>query len=107
MRRPAIAVIAAGLVAITAILAWVLSRSDYRTLDSNRVGKDDFVVEIPAGRRACQAGETVPAGAGRLRLTIADRNLPTPRVGMTLVDTAGREIASGQLRPGWKEGVTT
>ena len=81
-----------------------MSGSGYRTLDSNRVGFDSFVAEIAPGLSACQPGEAVPAGAGRVRLTIADRGRrPTPPVELVF-SSENRIVARATLRSGWTEG---
>jgi hypothetical protein len=67
MRRRAIAVLAAGFALIVVAVVLVLSGSDYRTLDSNRVGFDYFVAEIAPGLTACQQGWT----EGRVSVPLA------------------------------------
>jgi len=104
MRRRAIAVLAAGFALIVAAVVLVMSGSGYRTLDSNRVGFDYFVTEVAPGLTACQQGESVPAGAGRVRLTIADRGKrPTPPVELVFC-AENRIVARAALRSGWTEG---
>jgi len=107
MRRAAIAVLACGLVALLAGIGVAFTAAGYRTIDSNRVGKDRFVAEIPPDSRACQVGETVPAGTGRIRLTLADRDLPTPPVDFVFLGEDGATVAQAELRAGWEQGVVT
>ena len=88
-RRPSRVVLfaAAAAIGIVALLAAVLAQSAPR-----RTGTNDALVElrlhIPAGKRACQSGQTIPAGtgfvlffpntdgrqAGPLRVTIRNRS---------------------------------
>jgi hypothetical protein len=104
MRRRAIAVLAAGFALIVLAVVLVLSGSDYRTLDSNRVGFDQFVTEVPPRQTACQQLEEVPAGAGRVRVTAGDRGLrPTPQLRFVF-SSEGRIVARATLRAGWREG---
>jgi hypothetical protein len=83
-----------GLLALTAGLVTVLSRSTRPRTATNGVVPTRVGGQELAGRRLCQGGELVPAGTGALKLRILTAATPGPPVAVVL-RRHGRVVARG------------
>lgn len=104
-RRLAVVVLAAGLVAVLAALAFDATRSVRRLAGSNGVGSVEFVAVVGAGQVFCQRAEDVPQGAGTMRMTIGTYDRPGPLLRSSVQSADGRRVLAGRLAPGWRQGI--
>lgn len=63
----------------------------------------EFVAQVPAGKRLCQAEELVPGDTHALQLTIGTYQRPGPPVVID-VTRGGRLLAGGGRAAGWTQG---
>ena len=102
MRRAPTLAAAGALLVLVVLVVLVGTGSDRRQVTSNYVRPLAFVTDVPAGRRACQPGERVPADAGAVRLRVGTRGRPGPELDVRL--TGGGPPLAGSLAGGWREG---
>ncbi len=74
-------------------------------LGSNSIAASEFVAVVGPGRVLCQTGESVPAGTGRLRLTIGTYGKPGPPLRVAVQDGGRQPLPVGSLAAGWNEGA--
>jgi hypothetical protein len=103
MRRRTIAVLAAGGILLLVGVVVSLSDRQYRVLNSNLVANGQFIAEVPPGGAACQDGEFLMAGTGRIGVTIANRGRPTDPVVHRFI-AGGKTVAQARMDRGWTEG---
>lgn len=98
--------VAATLALSIVVVALVKSLSQEIPLraGANGVAPGSFVYALPRQHSFCQSGEVVRKGTTSLRLTLATYGEPTQEVRLSFTDS-GRQIAHGNLRPGWSEGT--
>ncbi len=103
--RSARAALAAGL-ALTAIAAAiVLSQSPEVVAGTNAIEPGlNRLASVPGSGRACQTGETLPAGSSAIRLSLAAS--AGPRIHVTVLSGNG-VVAHGESAPGWIGDVVT
>ncbi|MBN1528509.1 MAG: hypothetical protein JW895_05580 [Thermoleophilaceae bacterium] len=100
------AAVAAGAVALLAVLALVLTDSKPRQSGSNYVAELEPVAQVEGDGRRCQRGVTLPADTSSVRLLLGTYGRPTPTVVVRATDR-GRTITQGTLRGGGREGHVT
>ena len=98
-------VLAAGLVAMLAAFAIGGTHAERRIGGSNGIASTEFVAVAGPGQVLCQRGENVPAGAGFLRMTIGTYDKPGPLLRTSVETARGRRVTTGQIEPGWRQGV--
>jgi hypothetical protein len=96
---------AVGLVAIVLILAVVLGQKTQRRSGTDLTPNGSFVASIAPHRQTCQGGELLPADTSAVRATIGTYGKPGPRLEVTLTGPQGQPLTSGELAPGWRQGV--
>lgn len=100
------AALAVGLAALVIAFALGAARPAHRLAGSNGVGNREFVAVVEAQRVLCQHESGLPAGTGRLRLTIGTYGRPGPELRISIGDEDdARIVPRGRLRRGWQEGV--
>jgi hypothetical protein len=97
-------VLIGGVALILAGLVYVLSQSAYEQTGSDAIKPETFVAVAPAGGRVCQGPGPVPAKTGRVATVIGSYGKPGPPLALVLRKPGGAVVATGGLRPGWKEG---
>jgi hypothetical protein len=105
--RDAPVALAAGFALIVLALVVVLSGSPQVLAGSNGIEPlGNVLTTVPGGGSACQAGETLPAGASAIRLSLGAT--AGPRVAVAVRAGAGGQIvAHGVSEPGWLGNVVT
>jgi hypothetical protein len=102
----AAAAVAAGAVALLAVLALVLTDSKPRQSGSNYVAELEPVTQVEGDGRRCQRGVTLPADTSSVRLLLGTYGRPTPAVTVRATD-GDRTISAGSLPGGGREGHVT
>jgi hypothetical protein len=105
--RDASVALAAGFALVALALVIVLSGSPQVLAGSNGIEPlGNVLTTVPGGGSACQAGETLPAGASAIRLSLGAT--AGPRVAVAVRAAAGgRIVARGVSEPGWLGNVVT
>jgi cytochrome c oxidase subunit IV len=93
----------AGVALVVGVLVFALSRSPTVAIGSNGVALQTLA-QLEAPTELCQAGETVPAGASGIRVSLF--GLIGPRVTVRVL-VGGRVLASGQHQAAWTGGPVT
>lgn len=93
----------ATLVVVIIALGVVLTASKPRQAGSNYVKENAQAHILKGDQRYCQSGELIPGDTGALRLLVATFHRPTPDLVVT-VKADGREVTSGRLSGGRREG---
>jgi hypothetical protein len=103
--RDASVTLAFGFALVVLALVVVLSGSPQVLAGSNGIEPlGNVLTMVPGGGSACQAGETLPAGASAIRLSLGAT--AGPRVAVA-VRAGGRIVAHGVSAPGWLGNVVT
>jgi hypothetical protein len=103
--RDASVALAAGFALVALALVIVLSGSPQVLAGSNGIEPlGNVLTTVPGGGSACQAGETLPAGASAIRLSLGAT--AGPRVAVA-VRAGGEIVAHGVSAPGWLGNVVT
>jgi hypothetical protein len=97
-------VVVLGVAALLVALAVLLAQSDARQAGSNSVVEAAEATEVPDSGVKCQAGETVPADATRLRLLVGTYGRPVPDITVTAQLADGTLVTNGRLPRGEREG---
>jgi hypothetical protein len=98
--------IAAGLGLVALALAVVLSGSPAVLAGSNGVEPlGNVLTAVPGSGSACQGGETLPAGASAIRISLGAT--AGPQVNATVRAPDGRVLAHGTSARGWLANVVT
>jgi hypothetical protein len=97
-------VLIGGVVLILAGLVYVLSQSGYEQTGTDAIKPETFVAVVPAGGRICQGPGLVAAKTGRVATVIGSYGKPGPPLALVMRKPGDAVIATGGLRPGWKEG---
>ena len=100
------AAVAAGAVALLAVLALVLTDSKPRQSGSNYVAELEPVAEVEGEGRRCQRGVVLPPDTSSVRLLLGTYGRPAPTVAVRATDGA-RTVTSGTLPGGGREGHVT
>jgi hypothetical protein len=87
-----------GLALLAGAVAVVLSGSPVAVIGANSTLANNQITEAGKGARACQGGETVPAGTSSIRLSLASD--AGPRVNVKVLSGA-RVLSSGAVSSGW------
>jgi hypothetical protein len=95
--------VGAALALVLAAVAVALSESKERLAGTNDLRAAEFVATLPAGARACQAGEFVPGDGARLRLLVGTYERPVPPLEVEIRSPAGSRLR-GKLPGGAREG---
>ena len=98
-------VVAVGALALVVGVVLSLSTPGRALLGTNGLQEQQFVRIVGPHGKACQAGETVPANAGRVRLRIGTYGPPGPDLTLRFL-LHGRLVTSGTLPAGWVQGDT-
>jgi len=97
-------VLIGGVALILAGLVYVLSQSGYEQTGTDAIKPETFVAVVPAGARICQGPGLVGAKTGRVATVIGSFGKPGPPLGLVMRRPGGAVVATGGLRPGWREG---
>ena len=97
-------VLIGGVALILAGLVYVLSQSGYEQTGTDAIKPETFVAVVPAGARICQGPGLVGAKTGRVATVIGSYGKPGPPLGLVMRRPGGAVVATGGLRPGWREG---
>ena len=100
------AAVAAGAVALLAVLALVLTDSKPRQSGSNYVAELEPVAQVEGDGARCQRGVVLPADTASVRLLLGTYGRPTPTIVVRASD-GGRTLTEGTLRGGGREGHVT
>ncbi len=104
--RDARVAIAVGLGLVALALVIVLSGSPRVLAGSNSVeAAGNVLTTVPGGGSACQGGETLPAGASAIRISLGAT--AGPRVAVAVRGPDGRLLARGVSGQGWLADVVT
>ena len=93
-----------GVAAVIACVTVVLLQSGSHSAGKNGVREMGPSVLLHRGETHCQAGETVPKDAAKLRILVGTFGVPVPRLRVTAADPGGRMITRGELPEGASEG---
>ncbi len=105
---PAVGVMILGVAGLLAVTVAVLAKSSPRRTGTNAAGVSGLAIQLAPGQTLCEPGEPVSAGTSAVRL---DAGAPGPvggrgpALGASVVDPAGRGVASGRLPAGWSPGL--
>jgi hypothetical protein len=98
-------VVAAGLLAIAAVLAVAMLQKAPRRAGSDLTPNGAFVVRLTSGQQACQDQELLPADTAALQMTIGTYGRPGPALSVVVTGPHGHPLTEGALRTGWRQGV--
>jgi hypothetical protein len=102
---PLRAVLIGGVVLILAGLAYVVSKPAYEQTGTDDVKPETFAVVVPRGGTVCQGPDLIQAKTGRVATVIGSYGRPGPPVSLVMRQARLGVVATGGLRPGWKEGA--
>lgn len=98
-------VVALGALAIVVGVVVSLSTPGRALLGTNGLTQNEFVQVLRPHRSFCQAGETLPAHTGRVRLRIGTYGSPGPDLTLRF-SSHGKLMTQGTLAAGWTQGDT-
>ena len=103
MRGAQLLAAGATLAVFAAIAAVVLTRSAVRLAGTNGVPNNQWVVELPRGKQACQTTVLLPKGSAGARVFVGTFGAPGPRLSATVLAPSGRVVRRGSLPAGYPD----
>jgi hypothetical protein len=103
-RRALVAVVAAGMVAITAAATVILLQRAPRRAGTNLTGDVGYAIPLGPGQQLCEGGELLPGDTGALKLDADTQGLPGPALAVSIGGPGG-PVSTGGLKAGWRPGA--